>query len=771
VRLPVACAAAVVALLAACDVPKSDVDPAVAAAAAKTRAKHPELFRRKIVLLGFDSCDPDLVEQFVREGKLPHFAQLRRDGAHGALASLQPTLSPVVWTTIATGMPPQRHGILDFVTDTPSGRVPVTSRMRQADAVWDLLSGQGEKVGVVGWLVTWPAEKVNGFLVSERMGRLAYDYLFGERTYDEHRTWPEDLAARLKDDVAGPEDVPIGKMRPFVDITEEEYRSSSSTTFDPRNRVGNLRIILSTAQTFRSVGERLLAEEKPRFFACYFEAMDAICHLFMPFAPPKTPNVPTDLYMKYRNAIEADYIWHDRVLGEYMAAADADTTILVVSDHGFKSGDFRTADESDFHAKTGAMWHRHYGVFFAWGNGVKRGATVAGASVYDIAPTVLASMGYPVPEDMPGKVLDAAFEEPLPVETVKTYRGEARRDEVAKDRTLEGEEKARSPEAEDELKKLESLGYISNDRSDAANGNLNLVTAHMAQGRYEAAYQELKKLYDGGVRGPRVLGPLATCCLRTDRLGECDKYVAEALAADPHDISSMIARTLALIQRRKFAEAETSARETIAVKNDTPQCWATLATVLQGRASEAEDKGDDAAANDFRRQMIDAYEGALRLEPRQPEWLFELARTRLSLRRIGEADVEKSKDELDRVLEMNPNHVQALNNRAVALMQLGLDAQRAGRAEDADRELSEALADTEKAIAVAAQHFGPDYPGYDKGWANKAYVLWLMGRLDLAAAAAAQTRKIDPAYAFRPVFVSAMAKANRPIPPPAQKQQ
>lgn len=757
--------AAGVLALAACRGDPSDVDPSVAAAVAKTRAAHPELLRRKVILLGFDSCDPDLVDQYVKEGKLPNFARLRREGAHGGLASLQPTLSPVVWTTISTGMPPQYHGILDFVTDTPAGRVPVSSKMRQADTVWDLLSGQGEKVGVVGWLVTWPAEKVNGFLVTERMGTLAYDYLFGQPKYEAHRTWPEDLAAKLQDDVAAPADIPLGKVRPFLDITEEEYRAAHSDTFDPRNRVGNLRLILATAQTFRNVGQRLLSEEKPRFFASYFEAMDAISHLFMPFAPPKTANIPTDLYLKYRNAIEANYIWHDRVLGEYLDAADEETTVFVVSDHGFKNGDYRMADQSDFHAKTGAMWHRHYGVFYAWGNGIKRGATVAGASVYDIAPTVLACMGYPVPEEMPGKVLDAAFEEPLPVESVPTYRGEKRRDEVATLKAMDTGVTAASPEEEDALKKLESLGYIGGDRSDPSTTSLNLGAAHMAAGRHELAYQEFRRLYDAGQRGSNVLNSLTGACLNTRRLEEAETHIGEALALDPKDFTSMNLRTRALLARKRFDEAEASARETIRAKSDTPHFHASLATVLEAALGEAEKKGDDIAVAALRTQIVEAYEAALRLEPRQPEWLFEVARTRITLRRSE--DFVKARDELDRVLEMNPHHVQGLNNRAVAMMQLGFEAQVGGRAEEADRCLKEALANAEKAIAIAADRYGKNYRGYDKGWANKAYVLMLMGRHAEAATAAEKTRAIEPGYVFRPLFMNSMAAANHPIPPPA----
>jgi predicted AlkP superfamily phosphohydrolase/phosphomutase/Tfp pilus assembly protein PilF len=741
------------------------VDPAVPVAVAKTRAAHPELFRRKIVLLGFDSCDPDLVDQYVKEGKLPHFAQLRREGAHGPLQSIYPILSPVVWTTIATGMKPERHGILDFVTKTPtSDMVPVSSRMRQADTIWELLSKQGESVGVVGWLVTWPAEKVNGFLVTERMSTLAYDYLFGQGQIDSQRTWPDRLAAELKDDVVPPDDVTYAKIRPFLDISEAEYRGSFSKSFDPFNRVGNLRLVLATAETYRNIGERLLAEKKPRFFACYFEAMDAISHQFMPFAPPKQPQIPTDLYLKYRDAIEADYVWHDRVLGEFMEQCDADTTLFVVSDHGFKNGDFRMADSSDFHAKTGAMWHRQYGSFYAWGDGVKRGATVAGATVFDVAPTMLAAMGYPVPQDMPGRVLVDAFEGGLPFETVETYYAEARREAVAR---IETGETAVGPEEEEQLQKFRTMGYIGGDRSDPVSTSLNLGSSLLAQGRYQLAYDEFKKLL-AEHREPRVLDSIAEACLPLGKTDEAEKCLAESLAMDPGDVAALQLRAKAMLVRHKYVEAEASARAALRLKNDVPQVHETLAFVFEVQMDDAESRGDTVAMTKHARDAIAEHEAALRYEPRFIQALVGAARIRLSIRGADE-DIEKARDELGRVLEMNPDHILALNNRAIALLILATKSKAAGHAAEAERNLVEALANVERAIAADAERKVeyPGYRGYAKGWANKAYVLRWMGRETEAAEAAKKVREIAPSYEFRPEFVEGMRKAGRVVPPPA----
>ena len=758
-----------VAALGACDDESAGADPAVAEAIAKSRKEHPELWKRKLVVLGFDSCDSDLVDGYVREGKLSHFARLRREGAHGELGSINPLLSPVVWTTIATGMTPQRHGILDFVTHTPEGPVPVSSRMRQADAVWELMSQQGDPVGVVGWLVTYPAEPLNGFIATERMGQLAFENNVTRARDTPQRTWPESLAAEMERvDVVEARDLPLSKMRTFVDIDEREYESTFSETFDPRNRLGNLRLTLSTAETFRGAGERLLSEQRPRFFACYFEAMDAISHMFMPFAPPKAPHIPEREYMKYRTAIEANYVWHDRVLGEFMDLCDEDTTLIVVSDHGFKSGDFRLADSSDFHAKTGAMWHRNYGVLYAWGNGVKRGGRIEGASVYDVAPTLLAAMGYPVPEDMPGKVLADLFESGLPVTTVPTYRGEQRRDELAAAATDQGPTRARTPDEEDQINRLISLGYLGGDRSDPISTQLNLGSALLSQGRTQQAYEEFLRVL-ARERSPRALSAAAEAALRLNKDEDAEKLIDEALAADPEEFGALLLRGRLLLRRGDLDAAERHVRSVVSRKPEFPHVHILLAQVLQARVAEAKFAGDEEAAHRWRMELIQAYEASLALEPKQFQVLVDLAIAMLSGKRWSDLElVPKAREHLDKSLELHPMNANALNNRATALLRMGNLALVQGRTAEGRKHLEEALTSVEKAIEVVKTRYRGEYP---MGWANKAYILWKLERIDDAVAAAGKARELDPSYVLGPEFVEAMAKAGHPIAPPAPKGQ
>jgi predicted AlkP superfamily phosphohydrolase/phosphomutase len=85
----------------------------------------------RVMVLALDGMDPETVDLLMSEGKLPNFAKLRQEGAYGRLRSSPPLLSPVIWTTVATGKTPDQHGIGHFTAVSPNGEsLPVTSGMR-----------------------------------------------------------------------------------------------------------------------------------------------------------------------------------------------------------------------------------------------------------------------------------------------------------------------------------------------------------------------------------------------------------------------------------------------------------------------------------------------------------------------------------------------------------------------------------------------------------------------------------------------------------------
>ena len=122
----------------------------------------------RILLIGLDGADWDTLGPLIAAGRMPNVKSLVDHGAYGPLRSYDPMISPLLWTTIVTGVGPDAHGVADFqaIDEATGRRVPITSRFRKVKAAWDILSESGKSSGFVAWWASYPAEKVNGFQVS-----------------------------------------------------------------------------------------------------------------------------------------------------------------------------------------------------------------------------------------------------------------------------------------------------------------------------------------------------------------------------------------------------------------------------------------------------------------------------------------------------------------------------------------------------------------------------------------------------------------------------
>ncbi|HEV8433050.1 MAG TPA: alkaline phosphatase family protein [Thermoanaerobaculia bacterium] len=125
----------------------------------------------RVILLGLDGADWQLLDKYCADGTMPNLAALVRAGDKRVLLTQHPPLSPLVWTTMMTGVSPLEHRILDFTRFNPVTRMrePITSDERAVPAIWSMASAKGKKVGVFGMWATDPPESVNGTIVSDRM--------------------------------------------------------------------------------------------------------------------------------------------------------------------------------------------------------------------------------------------------------------------------------------------------------------------------------------------------------------------------------------------------------------------------------------------------------------------------------------------------------------------------------------------------------------------------------------------------------------------------
>ncbi len=390
----------------------------------------------KVMIIGLDGAEWDLIRPLAEAGELPNLSRLMSEGVSGNLRSLEPLAkSPAIWTTMATGKSPEVHGIRSFV-DQVHGR-PLTQNIRKVRALWNIFSGVGRTVGVVGWLMSWPAEEVNGFVVS--------DYIQYEAARDGRmngRTYPPGLEQEIAPGVVDWRALPWSFVDRFLDRPVEE------DPLDPEleSLLRPIKWIAAGDSTFATVGLELYRKERPDFFAVYLRGMDAMGHLYWNYMIPDSlpPGTVKEAGLPYlRGAERAYYRWIDGLVGPFIDAADENTTIMVVSDHGFKGGVGR-----------GVHAHKLDGVIILAGNHVGRGE-ITGASVYDVAPTVLALMGLPPAEDMPGKVLWPAFDASIPRDRyqhrIPTYETGERPGTASP---------LQSPVDEELKERLRSLGYI-----------------------------------------------------------------------------------------------------------------------------------------------------------------------------------------------------------------------------------------------------------------------------------------------------------------------
>src|SRR2546426_808601 len=216
--------------LLSCDVSSVRIRAAWIAEAQSSRQKT----GTKVLLIGLDGADWNIVDPLIEAGRLPNLGRLARAGVRGRLHTITPMLSPVIWTSIATGVSPSRHGIIDFMATTgrDGAKVPVTSSLRRTKALWNILSEQGLSVGIAGWWASFPAEKVNGFVVSDRV---AYQ-LFGARAaHDpvrEGKVFPAELGDLVASLTVAPETIGMGEVSRYVHLPEDPAAFS-----DDQNRL------------------------------------------------------------------------------------------------------------------------------------------------------------------------------------------------------------------------------------------------------------------------------------------------------------------------------------------------------------------------------------------------------------------------------------------------------------------------------------------------------------------------------------------------------
>ena len=445
---------------------------------------------KKVLLVGWDAADWKVITPLMERNLMPATRRLVEQGVMGQMATLSPALSPMLWTSIATGKRPYKHGILGFAEPGPAGGVqPITNLSRKTKAIWNILGQNGFRSNVVGWWPSHPAEPINGVMVSDHYHRAPGPIERGwpMRPGTVH---PQQLAETLAELRVHPQELAPEHILPFIP-------HAARIDQDTDHRMESCIRTLADCSTVQSCATHLMEHEPWDFMAVYFDSIDHFCHLFMRYHPPQQEWIKDDDFDLYQHVVTAGYVYHDMMLARLIELAGPDATVILMSDHGFHPDQQRRRTLPSEPAGPAAE-HRDFGIFVMQGPGIKRDELVHGVNLLDVTPTLLTLFGLPVGEDMDGRPLVDAFEERPTVARIPSW------DDVAGDDGRHPPDRhLTAADAREGIEQLVALGYIDRPSGDQAQAvretvrelNYNLARSYMDAGLHGLAVPLLIDLY------------------------------------------------------------------------------------------------------------------------------------------------------------------------------------------------------------------------------------------------------------------------------------
>jgi predicted AlkP superfamily phosphohydrolase/phosphomutase len=386
----------------------------------------------RVAMILLDGASLEYVLPRVAEGRLPAFARLLEKGAVMDLATVRPTQPDPVWAAVATGMYPSKNGVrsaasyfarsddrmvdllpdhclshalvyLGFIHDEPNA-----SNTWRARPLWSIASNAGVRVGIVRWPLTYPAEEVNGFIVSDR-----FHQLVGSIAEFDRAASPRDALGWVE---ASFSELPNTSDSQAAAIQLAAGGSPEESA-------------LRRDRGYSAAMANLAAEMGPRLTALRYEGLDIVGHYYLRYTqPPVFRDPPDEERRRFSQAIDRYYGYIDSELSAMLDRIAPGDLLVVVSGFGMqplnpiKQAIGRILRNPDF---TGTHEHAPDGFLMAYGSAVEPGRRPQRGSIVDVTPTVLYFLGLPVARDMDGfaraDLFNRAFTADRPIVFIPSY--------------------------------------------------------------------------------------------------------------------------------------------------------------------------------------------------------------------------------------------------------------------------------------------------------------------------------------------------------------
>jgi tetratricopeptide (TPR) repeat protein len=625
----------------------------------------PDRLADKVLLVGWGAADWALCEPLLTQGLMPNLERLIDQGGSGGLASLMPTLAPVTWTSIATGKRPYKHGIHGMFEPDPDvgGIRPASRHSRATKAVWNIVAQQGLVAHVIGWPGAHPAESTGGIGVTDRHAIARVE--FG-------KPWPQPEGSFYP-----PE---IGPALASLRIHPDELDRDFLTFFVPQlktmeaAKLGKLSLcarLLAATVTNHAAATWALEHQGWNLAAVCYPALEQLTHSFLQFMPPHQMEVSSQDFETYQHILPACYQFHDRMLGRLIELAGNNTTVMLVSNHGCKTGAMRpqrfSAAPEDVEA-----WHRRQGLFVISGPYIKRASHISNASILDVTPTVLTLFGLKTAADMDGRPLQEVFAVDADIDCLPSWDDvpgvagpqappESDPDQEIKAALAQLEKMGYRDPQEDRLaasreqvidlnkfnlarslidgnrvaEAIEILSRLAAKPSPPPGATTMLLEAYLLAGQLDDAQRTIGKLAPPFAETPLIRLARGRIELARGRPAAALDHLRHAVTHDGANIRIHVFMGQAYLDLRRWSHAGDAFQRALELQADHPEA-------LFGKCVVALRQGDAVAAVRFASAAIEA-------NPSLPEAHYYLG---MALRKLGRR--AEATSSLERALQLNP---------------------------------------------------------------------------------------------------------------------
>ena len=510
--------------------------------------------KSKVLLLGWDAADWKIIGPLLAKGQMPALKRLIDKGVYGNMATMNPPYSPMLWSTVATGKTADKHGVLGFLELAPDlkGIRPVTVNSRKSRALWNIFHNQGLKSNLVGWWPSFPAEPINGVVVTDKFQKVNINPNVKSPIAD-GTIHPKERTKDLLNLRLHPSEITEAHILPFIPKAAEinQEKDQSLQTFAK---------IMAENVSLHAAATNIMRTTEWDFMGVYYDMIDHFCHAFMKFHPPKLNPIPKDLFEIYKDCVNSACRFQDMMLGRMLDLIDEDTTVIVMSDHGYESGHKRILKMPKYQAAP-SLEHRQFGIFVAAGPNIKKNEKVFGLGLVDVAPTILNMFDLPIGKDMDGKVAFDIFKEITPPKFIDSW--ESVKGDFGEHSDTESNDQLNDQEA---MQQLIDLGYIERPdekievailktKSDLKH---NLARVYRGKKDYESAKSILLELIEE--KEPVDVIPyfmdLLSISLEENEFDKAEIYLNELRTRDKKfEINTYFAEAKILLSKNKINKA------------------------------------------------------------------------------------------------------------------------------------------------------------------------------------------------------------------------